>query len=160
MSLGLDLGDAQALTELGLDWLASGLFSPEKKYQSLALGFSNLQCISSGIIDTLFNQIDKQAASLRFLRLNFSNCMVSSEILEKILSHISNLKLERLEMFIGGNRNVDDSFFRRFFRVAILGGVKGVVLDVGYTSCSKKAVKSALKQAAENLVFLGLYLNG
>ena len=160
ISLGLDLSSDEGLTESGLENLVSGVLSKGQKFRSLTLGFSGLKCLSSAIIGTLFQQLAKHSESLRFLRLNLSNTGVSESDLDHLLSLLSKLDLEHLELFLGGNSSVNDQFFKRLARHLLSSKLEGVVLDVGYSYCSKKAIKSSLRDGKEGLKQLGLYLNG
>ena len=161
ISLGLDIGFAKNLTESGLASLVSGIFERKERFSSLALGFGGLQVVTSPLIEKLVEQLKNQQNSLRFLRLNFSDVKIEAADLEKISSVISSLDLEHLELYCGGNRSVGDKFLKQMMRYMQSNSkLKSFVLDVGYTSCSKKALKSCLKTPKLGLNTLGLYLNG
>lgn len=161
ISLGLDFGCAKNVTESGLASLVSGIFERKEQFRSLALGFGGLHIVSSTLVENLVEQLKNQQKSLKFLRLNFSDVKIEAADLEKISSVISSLDLEHLELYCGGNRSVGDKFLKQMMRYMQSNSqLKGFVLDVGYTTCSKKALKSCLKTPKLGLNTLGLYLNG
>lgn len=105
-------------------------------------------------------RIKEHSKTLKFLRLNFSNSGITTSDLEQINDLLLGLNLEHLELYLGGNRSVDDACFKRLASYLLASKLTGFVLDVGYTSCSAKSLKSYLKTPKLGLKELGLYLNG
>jgi hypothetical protein len=160
ISLGLDFGKVRGLTESGVNALTNSILGNDCRFASLALGFGDLKILGPSLVKNLSLRIKEHSATLKFLRLNFSNTNITSSDLEQIHDLLLELNLEHLELFLGGNKSVDDACFKRVASYLGASSLRGFVLDVGYSDCSKKCLKAYLKTPKLGLRELGLHLNG
>lgn len=94
------------------------------------------------------------------LRLNFTNTNITESNLTQLLNLLNLLDLEHLELFLGGNSSVNDEFLITLSEIIEAQKLRGLEIDIGYTSCTNTGMKSFFRFTKPKLVRLGIYLNG
>ena len=158
-SIGLDLGQLQiensAICEL--------LESIEKKEQlaSLALGFHKSPSLDNPTILRTIEAIEKRQKSLRMLRVNFSNTSIEAASIEKLVESLPGLELEHLEVFVGGNKVLDDALAAKIANVFKEGqpNLRGFEFDFGFSGCTGATVGLFDGKIAD-VTRAALYANG
>ena len=117
ISIGLDMGDGEGITADSLNEVMTAITTGEHQLASLALGFHNSQVLSDNEFNNIFGAIVSKKDTLKMLRLNFSNTTLTAQSLEIMVYCLSELSLDHLELFLGGNTCVDDAFLMKLGEV-------------------------------------------
>jgi len=162
--------NSPSLTSLGLDFGGLNVDEPslkrlntviEKKTElvSLALGFHKTENLNNEIISLYLDTIESKKETLKMLRLNFSNTIISKQNILRLHKILKNSKITHLELFLGGTNELDNETAIKFVSLFKDLYVRGFEFDFGYSKCDG-SILNEFNFNHLNLTRCAFYING